>query len=343
MLYIDAKYASMLQPRVRNFKQLKDYLWNFSCPVCGDSKKNKLKARAYIYRKKNDLFVKCHNCAYGSNIGNFIKFIDVGLYDAYALERFSQGTSVHNDHKAPDFFDQFKSEPQLEEKIIDSVLDTLRCIDDLKDDHPIRKYCLDRKIPIPSLKNLYYTSKFYDWVNNNVIFKFPDTSLDHPRLVIPFIDEHGRVIAIAGRSFGDEKPKYYTIKVKEDAPKLFGMERVDYSKTIHVVEGPIDSLFLPNCIAVAGSDFDTNEIQSIKSNVILIPDNEPRNKEIVKMVYKYIENDYRVVMFPDTVIEKDINEMILAGKTTTDIMSLINTNVYSGIEAQMRYAQWKKC
>lgn len=343
MLYIDAKYASMLQPRVRNFKQLKDYLWNFSCPVCGDSKKNKLKARAYIYRKKNDLFVKCHNCSYGSNIGNFIKFIDVGLYDAYALERFEQGTSRHNDHKTPDFFDQFKEEPQLQEKIQDSILDRLLCVADLTPDHPVKMYVESRKIPPNAAKNIYYTPKFYNWVNNNVVYKFNNTDDDHPRLIIPFINEHGRVTAIAGRAFGKEKPKYYTIKIKEDAPKLFGMERVDYAKTIHVVEGPIDSLFLPNCIAVAGSDFDTNEIQSIKSSVILIPDNEPRNKEIVKMVRKYIENDYRVVMFPDTVIEKDINEMILAGKTTAEIMSLINTNVYSGIEAQMRYSEWKKC
>ena len=343
MLYIDAKYASMLQPRVRNFKQLKDYLWNFSCPVCGDSKKNKLKARAYIYRKKNDLFVKCHNCAYGSNIGNFIKFIDVSLYDAYALERFSQGTHRSNDHKVPDFFEQFKEEPKLEEKIEDDLLSTLRCIDDLKEDHPIRQYCINRRIPLASLKNLYYTSKFFDWVNNNIVWKFPEIGGDHPRLVIPFIDEHGRVIAITGRAFGEEKPKYYTIKVKENAPKIFGLERIDHAKTVHVVEGPIDSLFLPNCIAVAGSDFDTTEVQAIKSNVILIPDTEPRNKEIVKMVNKYIENDYRVVMFPDTVVEKDINEMILAGKTSEDIMSLINTNVYSGMEAQMRFSQWKKC
>lgn len=343
MLYIDAKYASMLQPRVRNFKQVKDYLWNFSCPVCGDSKKNKLKARAYIYRKKNDLFVKCHNCAYGSNIGNFIKFVDIQMYDAYAMERFSQGTSRHNDHKTPDFFEQFKSEPQLEEKIQDSILSKLLCVADLEETHPVRSYCVGRMIPPETLKNIYFAPKFYEWVNDNIVFKFPEITNEHPRLVIPFINEHGRVTAIAGRAFGDEQPKYYTIKVKEDAPKIFGMERINHAKTIYVVEGPIDSLFLPNCVAVAGSAFDLPEIQSIKDNVVLIPDNEPRNKEIVKMVDKYIQNEYKVVMFPDTVREKDINEMILTGKTTDNIMSLINTNVYSGMEAQMRYAQWKKC
>ncbi len=99
MLYIDAKYANILGSRLRNFKQKDQYLWNYSCPVCGDSSKNKLKARGYIYRQKTDLFVKCHNCGYGTNIGNLIKYVDTQLYDEYVLERYKGGATRYNDHK----------------------------------------------------------------------------------------------------------------------------------------------------------------------------------------------------------------------------------------------------
>ena len=99
MLYIDAKFAQILGSRLRNFKQKKDYVWNYSCPVCGDSSKNKLKARGYIYRAKSDLLVKCHNCGYGTNIGNLIKYVDPVLYDEYVLERYKSGAGKHNSHK----------------------------------------------------------------------------------------------------------------------------------------------------------------------------------------------------------------------------------------------------
>ena len=103
MIYVDAKYASMLAPRVRNFKQQKDYLWNFSCPICGDSKKDKSKARGYIYRKDTSLFYKCHNCGYGSSLGNLIKEVDSRMYSEYSIEKFGATNNKHVNDK-PDLF-----------------------------------------------------------------------------------------------------------------------------------------------------------------------------------------------------------------------------------------------
>jgi transcription elongation factor Elf1 len=99
MLHIDAKYVSILGPRLRNFKKKSDYLWNFSCPICGDSSTNKTKARGYIYRTKTGLFYRCHNCSHGTNLGNIIKHIDEGLYKQYVVERYREGATQYNSHK----------------------------------------------------------------------------------------------------------------------------------------------------------------------------------------------------------------------------------------------------
>lgn len=340
MLYIDAKYAQILGSRLRNFKQKNDYLWNYSCPVCGDSSKNKLKARGYIYRAKQDLFCKCHNCGHSTNIGNLIKYVDVNLYDQYVLERYKAGAGRYNDHKevAP-----MLPEPETPELLEDDILSSLQRIDKLDVTHPAVKYVLKRKIPKDKWHLLYFAPKFKKFTNS-VTPKFVEPIVDeHPRMIIPYFTNAGKVFAFQARAYGDEEPKYYTIKVDETQEKIYGLDRLDFGKRVYVVEGPIDSLFLPNSIAVSGSSFDTETIRGIKCNTTIVMDNEPRNKEIVKQLEKYIELGYSVCMYPDSVTQKDVNDMILHGGMTPDeIIELINTNTYFGMEAKLKFINWRK-
>ena len=337
MLFIDVKYASMLAHRLRNFKQKKDYLWNFSCPICGDSSKNKLKARGYIYRTKSDLFVKCHNCQYGTNLGNFIKEVDQNLYNEYVIERYKSGATRYNAHK-----DISQILPK-EVILVDAVLSDLKSIDQLNEDHPAVQYVVKRKIPQDKWGLLYFAPKFKKFTNT-VTPKFVEPiEGEHPRMIIPYFTPAGKCFAFQARAYGNEDPKYYTIKVDESEEKIYGLDRVDYSKRIYVVEGPIDSLFLPNAIAVSGSSFDTPTIRKLLTNATIVMDNEPRNKEIVKQMEKYIEMGYSVCMLPNDIEEKDINEMFLSGKTEKQIIDLINRNTYEGLGAKMHMASWKKC
>jgi hypothetical protein len=71
-------------------------------------------------------------------------------------------------------------------------------------------------------------------------------------------------------------------------------------------------------------------------------DNEPRNKDIVNQLTKYIDEDYSVCMFPDNVQEKDINEMVLAGRTIGQITDIINRNTFRGISARLKFGTWKR-
>jgi transcription elongation factor Elf1 len=338
MLYIDAKYANMLSGRLRNFKQKNEYLWNYSCPVCGDSSKNKLKARGYIYRAKADLFCKCHNCGHSTNIGNLIKYVDVNLYDQYVLERYKAGATRYNAHK--DVTPLVVPEKELLE---DDILSPLKRLDKLPQDHPAVQYVINRKIPMNKWNLLYFAPRFKSFTNS-VNPKFQEPIQDeHPRMIIPYFTTAGKCFAFQGRAYGDEEPKYYTIKIDETEEKIYGLDRVDYGKRIFVVEGPIDSLFLPNGIAVSGASFDTPTIRKLLSNATIIMDNEPRNKDIVKQLDKYITSGYSVCMLPDTITQKDINEMVLHGGMTPDeIIDLINTNTHTGMEAKLKFINWRK-
>ena len=251
--YIDLKFINDLSGRLEQFKKKTDYLYNFRCPHCGDSKKSKSKARAYFYRKKNDMFFKCHNCGLGQNLANFIKFIDPNLYSQYVLERYKNSAPATPtpkfDFKPTKFKDQ-------------TILDDLKSISDLPEDHPARLYCSKRKIPEKYFNILYFADKFGALVNKVKPNTYNNKS-EHPRLIIPFYDPTGKFFAFQGRAFGNEQPKYLTIKLDESKQKIYGLERVNFQEHIYIVEGPVDSLFIKNCVAAAGADLNLkNKIPS---------------------------------------------------------------------------------
>lgn len=330
----------MVSYKLRNFKQKKQNYWNFSCPICGDSTTNSLKARGYVFQHEGRLVYKCHNCSYSSNVGNIIKHLDSNLYNEYVLERYKETSNTHNDHI--DLKETTLAVTQEPEAVLyDAILDSLKRVDTLPDSHPAKRYIIERQIPRDRWELFYYTDTFKEW-SNQFKQQFMNLDTDHPRLVIPFFNKHGKCFMYQGRALGDEQPKYISVKLDDKEEKVYGLERIDFSKRVYVVEGPIDSVLLPNAVAVGGADFDIPFSASIKSNVTLVSDNEPRNKEIVKMIGKFIEKGYSVCLWPDTIPEKDINEMVLSGKSVESIMETINTNTFQGMTARLRFISWRK-
>jgi len=329
--YIDLKLINDLSGRLSQFKKKTDYLFNFRCPHCGDSQKSKTKARAYLYRVKNDMFFKCHNCGQGQNLANFIKFVDPKLYESYLLERYKKSAPAtpkpEFDFKPTKFKDQ-------------TPIDDLKSIKDLPEDHPARLYCDNRKIPEKCFDKLFLSDKFMTLVNEVK----PNTYKvikDHPRLIIPFYDTTGKVFAFQGRAFGKEQPKYLTIKLDENKQKVYGLDKVNFQQPIYITEGPIDSLFIDNCLAAGGADlFLKNKIPN--DQITYIFDNEPRNKEIVKRMYKVIEQNFNVVIWPEDLQLKDVNDMILSGLTKLQLQDIISNNTYSKLSALTKLNYWKK-
>ena len=316
-IHIDLKYIHLVSPRLDRFKKVRDYLYNFRCPYCGDSEKFHNKARGYFYRKKDTMLYRCHNCDKGTTAGKVVELLDSDSYREYVKERF-----VGNIEKV-----EYNFEPPKFKKR-DPKLKALVPINTLNGDHPALEVLKKRQIPEEHYDKFFLCHKFCSWgeVSSNK---------DHPRLVIPFYDEDGKVFAAQGRAFGKEQPKYLTVKF-DDKPKIFGLDRIDLTERVYVVEGPIDYLFLNNCLAVAGSDF--RDLPPCETTIIM--DNEPRSKEIVNKMEKLINNNYELVIWPDSISQKDINDMVLAGQQ--DIQTTINNNTFSGLEATVKLSAWKR-
>ena len=335
MSYIDQKYINLCTSRVEKFKKVRDNLWNFRCPICGDSKKHKNKARGFIYRKKASYFYKCHNCGVGLTFNNFLKHIDRGLYTEYRVEKYKVGETQGNTpipDKSP-----FKFEAPKFDKSMNKHLDNLSKFSDLEEGHPALSYVQNRKIPKEHWDKLYLADKFYEWSNSIFPEKFKSINIDYPRLVIPFFDKSGEIFAYQGRAFGKEEPRYITLKIVSEKEKIYGLERINYDSHVYVVEGPLDSLFMDNCIAVAGADLNLLELSPNSTTVIY--DNEPRNKHTVERMFKSVDKNYHVVVWPQDLKQKDINDMILAGH---NVMSVLECNTYSDLEGTLKLTNWKK-
>ena len=325
-MYIEQKYLSIVSSQLSQFKKKGDYLYNFRCPYCGDSQKSRLKARGFIFRKDSDLIYKCHNCGKGASFANFLKYVDSKIYNDYIMEKYKKTDSEPNiKFTEPNFLRG------------DSPLKRLKKISQLEWNHPVKRFVQKRKIPSSQHYELYFAPKFYAWVNSIIPNKFSKLDNDHPRFVIPFFDEKRKMFAFQGRAFGDEIPKYITIILDPTKNKIYGLNRVKKDRPLYAVEGPIDSLFLDNCVAVAGADF-----TSLPMDTTIIFDNERRNKEVLKQVEKTINRGYKVVLWPSEVKEKDINDMILSGKTKYQLQQIIKQNTFSGIQAKTRFVFWKK-
>ena len=336
MSYIDQKYINLCTSRVEKFKKVRDNLWNFRCPICGDSRKHKNKARGFVYRKKASFFYKCHNCGVGLTFNNFLKHIDRGLYTEYRVEKYKEGETQGNTpipDKSP-----FKFEAPKFDKSMNKHLDNLSKFSDLKEDHPALSYVKNRKIPKEHWDKLYLADKFYEWSNSIFPEKFKSINIDYPRLVIPFFDKSGEIFAYQGRAFGKEEPRYITLKIVSEKEKIYGLERINYDSHVYVVEGPLDSLFIDNCIAVAGADLNLLELNPNSTTVIY--DNEPRNKHTVERMFKSVDKNYHVVVWPQDLKQKDINDMYLSG--IEDVKSFIDEHSYQGLEAYLKINQWKK-
>ena len=322
MDHVDSKFIGLISPRLQKFKRVKSDLYNFRCPICGDSQKNKSKTRGYFYGVKADVNFRCHNCGASMTLSNFIKQLDPVVHKQYIFERFKTSNSGRGTVVPEPKFD-FKP-PQFAPK-----LDLHKA-----SEHPAARGYLEKRSLDAS--KFYYTHAFKKWVNTLVPNKFDDIRYDEPRIIIPLIYEN-QLIGFQGRALGPNSVKYITIMLDEAAPKVYGLDTINRKFPVYVVEGPFDSNFVSNSVALCGSDGDMEALESC--DLIYVYDNEPRNKEIVRRIENCIKNDKRVVIWPTNIKEKDINDMVLGGH---DVMDVLKSNTYSGLKAQLQFNTWKR-
>jgi len=321
MDYVDVKYINLISARFQKFKKVKNNLYNFRCPICGDSQKNRNKARGYLYQVKNNTNYKCHNCGINVSFNNFLRQIDPVIHKQYTFEKFKEGHTGRNfTADEPVFhFEAPKFKPKLN-------------LPKASENPDATEYLVNRKL---NPDNYYYAEKFKEWTNS-LQQTFDSTERDEPRIIIPLFYQN-TLVGFQGRALDPNKIKYITVMINDDAPKIYGLDEIKKDKTIYVTEGPFDSTFIPNSIALCGADGDLGKWGI--SNPVWIYDNEPRNTEIVSRVSRTIDKGERIVIWPSNVKEKDINDMVLSG---LNVQSVIELNTYSGLEAKLKFTTWKK-
>ena len=321
MDFVDVKYINLISARFQNFKKIKHNLYNFRCPICGDSQKNKNKARGYLYQVKNNTNFKCHNCGVNISFNNFLKQLDPVIYKQYTFEKFKDGKTGKNfTVEEPKFnFETPKFKPKL----------------DLPkaSENPISKLYLEKRKLNPD--KFYYSDKFKEWTNS-LHQTFDSIERDEPRIIIPLFYQN-TLVGFQGRALGPNKIKYITVMLNDDAPKIYGLDEIQKIETVYVTEGPFDSTFIRNAIALCGADGDVSKWGI--NDAVWIYDNEPRNAEIHSRISRVIDRGEKVVIWPSSIEEKDINEMVLSG---LNVQYVIESNIYSGLEAKLKFTTWKK-
>lgn len=338
MLHIDIKYLNLFSSNLERYKvkSQSPFTANFRCPECGDSKKSKWKARGYVYEASNQrLLYKCHNCQTGMSVAELIKRHQPELHAEMIKERFGRNTTA-NTHIDNQSFEQ----PQFDYKkdVLSGLMD--RC-DSLDQSHPAIRYLNDRQVPVNKFSNLYYLddSRKVDQLDQR--YKDRLNSSD-PRIVIPAFNKINKLVGLTMRAIDpNAKLRYIAIKLRDDQPMIFNLNTVDFTKTVYCVEGPFDSLFLPNAVAVGGSSL-LKAMPLLPQTTTFVFDNQPRNKEIISLMRTAVDKGASICLWPD-VGAKDINEMIVNGMTTEQIVSIIDNNTYKGLTAKINLSQWRKC
>ena len=318
---VDSKYIGVISSRLQKFKKVKADLYNFRCPICGDSQKNKSKTRGYLYAVKADMNFRCHNCGASMTLSNFIKTIDPVIHKQYVFERFKgnktgRGTVVEE----PKF--NFKT-PQFKPKLDLPKASEVKIA---------KQYLENRKL---DSTKFYYTDKFKAWSNSHKK-PFDSVTYDEPRIIIPLFYKNA-LVGFQGRSLGPSKVKYITVMINDDAPKIYGLDNIRGDAPVFVTEGPFDSTFIRNSIAMCGADGDVGKW--CISDPVWVYDNEPRSKEITTRISNTIDRGDKVVIWPNNLKEKDINDMVLAGHS---VQELLESNIYNGLKAKLQFNTWKR-
>ena len=327
MDYIDVKYINLISSKLLKFKKVKNNLFNCRCPICGDSKKNKNKARGYFYEVKNNTNYKCHNCGVNMSFNNFLKQIDPVTYKQYVFEKFKEGHTGKNFavEEPEDIFKKLSQKPVFKKSMIDlpSAYDVCQS----------KAYLHSRAI---FDGKFFYSENFQEFANSIKPHSFENTKFGEARIVIPLVRDN-KLIGVQGRALSTNPVKYLTIMLEEDAPKIYGLDTVDKESTVYITEGPFDSTFIRNAIAMCGADLVQRDWGI--SDCCWVFDNEPRSREITNRVRNTIDRGEKVVIWPSNVAEKDINDMVLAGH---DVQNLVESNTYSGLQAKLKFNTWKK-
>lgn len=335
-LFVDLAYIGMFQHRLNQFSQKKSNLFNFRCPICGDSQKNKSKKRAFIYESKSNdgmIFI-CHNCGASMGLYGFIELMFPDLLGRYKMEKF-RSSRGHEIEKAILMKPEEIPEEDSDQEICN---DDLIPVDFLDRSHKARRYLQDeRKLPDSIMDRFLFVEDFAEWYRQ---FDEETKLFPHSRIIIPYLNKDGEIYRYVCRVFDSKAvPRYLFIEISNDTP-FYNFYGVNPNERVYIFEGQIDSMLIENSIAIGNAKFDRNLLTDFKDYVI-VPDQQPRNPEVANAVKKAIDAGHPVSIW-NRDLGKDINQMLINGNSIEKIKSIIDENVVSGPSARLKFINWRK-
>ncbi len=336
---LDQKYITQLSGRLDRFKHKGRGVFICRCPICGDSKTDKKKTRFYFFAKDGRYNVFCHNCSYSHKFFTFLKEYDLEMFRDYSMELFQETGGYRVEHEVEE---EVKAKYEINMK-------GLKKISSLSHTHPAKKYIDMRKIPPHTHHKIYFSEHFTNWINTIIPNKIESKAKFDPRVILFITNREGNIVGCQGRTINPKNTlRYITIKFDEAFPKIFGLDEFDPNFQSYTFEGPFDSLFIKNSLAMTGSDATIEDLikasnMNLKRNTFVL-DNEPRNKEMIGKLEKLIDANLNVCIWPPSMEKygKDVNDMILNGLTASHIQGIIDTNTFNGLQARLRLNAWRK-
>lgn len=342
-LHIDLAWMNRVASSHEQFKKSRDGVWSCRCKVCGDSQKSKKKARFHFLVKSQQLLVYCHNCGYSHSFYNYMRQHFPEYFEEYKKESLLGHFKTSAHEQTTDYVP--------DENILDNINTSIRRepitsiplvrISDLPKKHPARQYLSNRKLDF-QFEKLLYTDDFKTVVNCLNPESGEKLKSGESRIVIPFLDKNGELFGVQGRSLNPKNPlRYITIMRPGQRHKVYGMDSVDMTKDIYVVEGPFDSMFLDNSCATCDASLTKIE-DSLKGDFVYVWDNQSRNREVVSQMEFAINSGKRLVIWPDNGDTKsDINDLIINGMSREELNQLLVENTYDGLLLKMKFSQWR--
>lgn len=334
---IDYKYINALSLDLRNFKRRRNDLYNFSCPLCGDSASNSRKARGYLFEKENKYYYKCHNCNASISFPLLLKKTNYQLYKRYIFESLSKDKNEYTEKN-------YSTDESLSKKYINlKKLSSCIKVTSLDEDSEAVQYLEKRKLS-EYINLFYYTNDFSKTVKSIFSDRY-DIKEQDSRLIIPIYNKDKELIGIQGRSFKIKTElRYVTLKF-DDKRICYGLDKVNTNYKVYVTEGVLDAIFLKNSLASLNSSLSSvlelfDDVD--ESKFIFVFDNEPRNKNIIEEMRRTIDSGLNVVVWPTSIESKDINDMIISGIHKDDIQKIIEENTFSGMLAKLKFERWRK-
>lgn len=287
------------------------------CPLCGDSKKSRTKARGHYYKKTGTYY--CFNCNEfmpGLKFASLISGIDekdiLSKFNRSYLEEMMTGMGLSKNYRK-------------KEKVITNpnaiVYPKVRTLNGIELD-----YLKKRRIT---------ELTFFDKLDINGI-----TAKQGDFIFIPWMFDR-KLVNYQIHNYNKYKaiPKY--LFSKHGIKPIYGLDRIDTSfKKLVIFEGVFDSLFIKNGIAIGGKTMTEFQKYIFDSRypdyeIVLAFDNDVAGLTSMKKMFQRDGNVNYKFFKPDFNGMKDVNDYVM--KSNIDLKRIgseefVEDNSISGIE-----------